>query len=164
MCNFCRSRRGVWSRRLEVLPLRGAMRPCAATLHVNHSLAMSGEQQSVEPPGLPPGLGGSGRNQSAAVPGRAALLYLGGLPGPGHALHPDQHDDLPLPGGLVGCMLGLEVSDDSPGYQQNGQLGIFSLSLQLYAARLGPTRDTCRTLKLDLLGPHACGYNDPRGK
>ncbi|KAK3927354.1 Protein eyes shut, partial [Frankliniella fusca] len=86
---------------LEVLPLRGAMRPCAASLHVNHSLAMSGEQQSVEPQGQVPGARGN----------RSAMLYLGGLPGLGHPLHPDHTDDAPLPGGLVGCMLGLEVSE-----------------------------------------------------
>ncbi|KAJ1524333.1 hypothetical protein ONE63_010839 [Megalurothrips usitatus] len=93
---------------LAVLPLRGAMRPCSAALHVNHSLAMSGEQQSVEP--QPRGAkGAAGRNATALQP----LLYLGGLPSHGHLLHPEHHDDAPVPGGLVGCMLGLEV-DDGP--------------------------------------------------
>lgn len=78
--------------RLEVEQTLGGEEHCSASLGVNESLAMSGEQRALSAPPV---------NWSTHQP----TLHLGGVPA-----HTLSTVDLPVTKGIIGCMQTLQVN------------------------------------------------------
>lgn len=78
--------------RLEVEQTLGGVEHCSASLGVNESLAMSGEQRALSAPPV---------NWSM----HQSTLHLGGIPA-----HTLDTVDLPVTKGIIGCMQALQVN------------------------------------------------------
>lgn len=77
--------------RVEVVPSINEIHHCTASLKVNNSLTMSGEQKAMDVSPI---------DWNTHLP----VLYLGGIP-----KHLHHFVDIPVKNGITGCMQGLQV-------------------------------------------------------